>query len=36
MGEEVIPAVREIGKSLDLQGPFEMDPKTNQKVEATV
>jgi hypothetical protein len=34
MGEEVIPAVREIGKSLDLQSPFEMDPKTNQPVEA--
>ncbi|MGI8927552.1 MAG: LLM class flavin-dependent oxidoreductase [Tepidiformaceae bacterium] len=27
MGEEVIPAVREIGKSLDLQSPFEADPK---------
>ena len=34
MGEEVIPAVREMGKSLDLQSPFEMDPKTNQPVEA--
>jgi hypothetical protein len=34
MGEEVIPAVREIGKSLDLQSPFEMDPKTNQPVAA--
>ena len=34
MGEEVIPAVREIGKSLDLQSPFEMDPKTNKPVEA--
>jgi hypothetical protein len=34
MGEEVIPAVREIGKSLDLQSPFETDPKTNQPVAA--
>jgi alkanesulfonate monooxygenase SsuD/methylene tetrahydromethanopterin reductase-like flavin-dependent oxidoreductase (luciferase family) len=31
-GEEVIPAVREIGKSLDLQGPFEKDTKTNQPI----
>ncbi|MEX1102913.1 MAG: hypothetical protein WED87_01605, partial [Dehalococcoidia bacterium] len=35
MGEEVIPAVREMSKSLDLQSPFETDPKTNQRVEAT-
>ena len=34
MGEEVIPAVREIGKSLDLKSPFEVDPKTNQPVPA--
>ena len=34
MGEEVIPAVREMGKSLDLQGPFEMDTKTNKPLEA--
>jgi alkanesulfonate monooxygenase SsuD/methylene tetrahydromethanopterin reductase-like flavin-dependent oxidoreductase (luciferase family) len=32
MGEEVIPAVREIGKSLDLQGAFEVDTKTNQPI----
>ena len=32
MGEEVIPAVREIGKELDLRGPFEVDPATNQPV----
>ena len=25
MGEEVIPAVREIGKELGLKGPFEVD-----------
>jgi alkanesulfonate monooxygenase SsuD/methylene tetrahydromethanopterin reductase-like flavin-dependent oxidoreductase (luciferase family) len=34
MGEELIPAVREIGKELDLQGPFEVDPATNQAVTA--
>ena len=28
-GEEVIPAVREMGKELDLKGPFEVDTKTN-------
>ena len=26
MGEEVIPAVREMAKELDLPGPFEADP----------
>ena len=30
MGSEVIPAVREIAKSLDLKGPFEVDPATNK------
>jgi hypothetical protein len=35
MGEEVIPAVREIGKSLDLQSPFEVDTKTNKPIPAT-
>ncbi|MEZ4492575.1 MAG: LLM class flavin-dependent oxidoreductase [Dehalococcoidia bacterium] len=34
MGEEVIPAVREMGKSLDLASPFEIDPKTNEPVTA--
>ena len=29
MGEEVLPAVREMGKELDLKGPFEVDPQTN-------
>ena len=33
MGEEVIPAVREIGKELDLKGPFEVDPQTNEPVD---
>ena len=30
MGEEVIPAVREIGKELELFGPFEINPMTNE------
>ncbi|MGI8552434.1 MAG: LLM class flavin-dependent oxidoreductase [Dehalococcoidia bacterium] len=30
MGEELIPAVREMGKELDLKSPFEIDPATNQ------
>ena len=34
MGEEVIPAGREMGKSLDLASPFEIDPKTNEPVTA--
>jgi len=29
MGEEVIPAVREMGEELELKGPFEVDPSTN-------
>ena len=33
MGEEVIPAVREIADELDLKGPFEVDPKTNDALE---
>ena len=33
MGEEVIPAVREIAKELDLPGPFEVDPATNKPIE---
>ena len=32
MGEEVIPAVREIGKELDLKGPFEVDPQNNEPI----
>ena len=36
MGEEVIPAVREMGKELELFSPFEVDPSTGQKVEASV
>jgi alkanesulfonate monooxygenase SsuD/methylene tetrahydromethanopterin reductase-like flavin-dependent oxidoreductase (luciferase family) len=33
MGEELIPAVREMGKELDLKGPFEVDPQTGKEVE---
>ncbi|MYD42807.1 MAG: LLM class flavin-dependent oxidoreductase [Gammaproteobacteria bacterium] len=33
MGSEVIPAVREIAKELDLKGPFEVDPQTNKPIE---
>ena len=35
MGEEVIPAVREIAKELDLPGPFEVDPATNKPIDST-
>ena len=31
-GEEVIPAVREIGEELDLRGPYEVNPATNEPV----
>jgi hypothetical protein len=30
MGEYVIPAVREMGDELDLKGPFEINPWTNE------
>ena len=33
MGEEVIPATREIAKELELPGPFEVDPATGVKIE---
>jgi alkanesulfonate monooxygenase SsuD/methylene tetrahydromethanopterin reductase-like flavin-dependent oxidoreductase (luciferase family) len=36
MGEEVLPAVREIGKELDLQSPFDVDPQTLQPVGEAV
>ena len=32
MGEEVLPAVREMSKELDLKSPFEVDTKTNQVI----
>ena len=34
MGEEVLPAVREMGQELGLDSPFEVDPATNQAVGA--
>ncbi len=34
MGEEVIPAVREMGKELELFGPFEVDPFTGKPVDS--
>ncbi len=33
MGSEVIPAVREMAKELDLKGPFEVDPRTNKPIQ---
>jgi hypothetical protein len=36
MGEEVIPAVREMGKELELFSPFEVNPATGERVEAGV
>ena len=33
MGEEVIPAVREIAKDLELPGSFEVDPATGKPYE---
>ncbi len=35
MGQEVIPAVREMGKELELFGPFEVSPTTGQPVEGS-
>jgi alkanesulfonate monooxygenase SsuD/methylene tetrahydromethanopterin reductase-like flavin-dependent oxidoreductase (luciferase family) len=34
MGEEVIPALKEIGKELDLPSPFDRDPETGNKLQA--
>jgi hypothetical protein len=34
MGQEVIPAIREMAKELDLPGPFEVDPGTGQPIGA--
>jgi hypothetical protein len=36
MGEEVIPAVREMAKELELPGPFEVDPATGKPIEANL
>jgi len=35
MGEEVIPAIREMAKELELPGPFEVDPATGKSIEAS-
>ena len=35
MGEEVLPAVREMAKELELNSPFEVDPATGKPIEAT-
>jgi len=35
MGQEVIPAVREMAKELDLFSPFQVDPATGKSLEAT-
>jgi alkanesulfonate monooxygenase SsuD/methylene tetrahydromethanopterin reductase-like flavin-dependent oxidoreductase (luciferase family) len=32
MGEEIIPAVREMADELDLPGPFEVDPATGKRI----
>jgi alkanesulfonate monooxygenase SsuD/methylene tetrahydromethanopterin reductase-like flavin-dependent oxidoreductase (luciferase family) len=34
MGAEVIPAIREMAKELELPGPFEVDPATGKPLEA--
>ena len=36
MGAEVIPAIREMAKELELPGPFEVDPATGKPLEAQV
>ncbi len=35
MGEEVVPAVREMGKELELNSPFEVDPATGKRFQDT-
>ena len=34
MGEEVLPAIREMSKELDLPGPAEVNPMTGERVES--
>ncbi len=36
MGEEIIPATREMAKEFDLKGPFEVDSITNKPIEEAV
>jgi hypothetical protein len=33
MGQEVIPALREMAQELELYSPFEVDPATGQRIE---
>ena len=33
MGEEILPAVRDYARELDLPGPFEVDPATNEPID---
>jgi hypothetical protein len=33
MGQEVIPAVREMARELDLKSPFEVDTRTGEPIE---
>jgi hypothetical protein len=35
MGEEVIPAIRDMATELDLPGPFEVDPASGKRLDAT-
>ena len=35
MGEYVIPAVREMGEEMELKGPFEINPWTNEPMPET-
>ena len=34
MGEEVMPKLREIADELNLPGPYDIDPRTNEPVTA--
>jgi alkanesulfonate monooxygenase SsuD/methylene tetrahydromethanopterin reductase-like flavin-dependent oxidoreductase (luciferase family) len=34
LGEEVLPAIREIGTELDLFGPYEVNPATGERISA--
>jgi hypothetical protein len=36
MGEEVLPAMREMAVELDLPGPFEVDPASGERVAGGV
>ncbi len=35
MGEEIIPAVKEMAQELELPGPFEVDPATGKEIPQT-